>query len=345
MSEITQRTEAETDGTSAAPEPADTTAAPVADIATGEELPPDEALRRAAAGPEETAQARDRKPSDTPDDAAAESRSRDGCKVVADIRVNRHDSEEREIIEIYGRSSKLFAVYRVKGGDVWVQFADDQSTAAKQRAAVAKLCGMRWDLDKLADGWRREQHYHHELAGGLQLALTEEQVNAEGKISHALAALKEERQRFGRIYYMGFATITAVALLLLLSLGSELIMPLQQPQENFWLAGKAGLVGAYFSIALAIRGRTVALDNDWMGNALEGAVRLIIGVIAGGFLLLAFGSGLVTDILSGGTSPTNTIIKGWQHAAVLGFLGGFAERMVPDLLKKTGTTGNETGSR
>ncbi|MXP65344.1 hypothetical protein E0493_18510 [Roseomonas sp. M0104] len=299
--------------------------APVFDHATGTALPPDEAWRRAEAD----AAARAAPGAVPPGCAEAEG---EGLG-PDDIRAGGMDAEGRTVAEVYGRSRKRFAVYRVQSGDVWVQFAQNTVEADRQRAAVANLCDLRWDIDCLADGSRRAAHYHRELAAGLQLALVGEADSAEGKLRRALAALKQERERTGRLRYMGFATLSALAMLLLLTLGSEVLLPFETPQENLWLAGKAGLVGAFFSIALAIRGRTVAPDNDRMENALEGAVRLGIGVIAGGFLLLALGSGFVTDLVSGGTA-SGGLARGWMHVAVLGFLGGFAERLVPDLLDR-----------
>jgi hypothetical protein len=62
----------------------------------------------------------------------------------------------------------------------------------------------------------------------------------------------------------------------LLSLVSR-FYPFQDSSSNLWLAGMAGLVGAAFCIALAIRGRTVALDTERLDNVTDGVLRLSIG--------------------------------------------------------------------
>ena len=123
------------------------------------------------------------------------------------------------------------------------------------------------------------------------------------------------------------------------------LYPFQEASSDLWLAAKAGLIGASFSIALAIRGRTVALDTELLDNVTDGTLRLLIGVISAGVLLLLFASGIVPNlkigdaIFSGGTLT-------WQTVLLVGFVGGFMERLVPDLLEKRNSQigGNGSGA-
>ena len=78
------------------------------------------------------------------------------------------------------------------------------------------------------------------------------------------------------------------------------LYPFQEASSDLWLAAKAGLIGAAFSIALAIRGRTVALDTKLLDNITDGTLRLLIGVISAGVLLLLFASGIVPNLKIGG---------------------------------------------
>lgn len=249
---------------------------------------------------------------------------------VADISLDQPDIEGRSVEEVYARS-KHFAIYRAAGGDVWVQLSDDITEADKQRTALAKIAELRWDIDQAADGWWREPHSQREIAAGIQLALIFGPDTAVIKLSRTLATLKDERQLAGRIQYMGLAACSTVLLLGALYTCSEL-RPFADPATNVWLAGKAGLMGAFFSIAMAIRGRKVACDNGKISNAMEGAVRLIIGVIASGFLLLAIGSGFLTRAVMGEAPGSG--VANWQAVVVLGFLAGFIERLVPSLLEE-----------
>ncbi|MBV8337924.1 MAG: hypothetical protein JO358_21335 [Alphaproteobacteria bacterium] len=109
--------------------------------------------------------------------------------------------------------------------------------------------------------------------------------------------------------------------------------PFQEASSNLWLAGKAGLVGAAFSIALAVRGRTVALDTDLLDNLTDGTLRLLIGVISAGILLLLLASGILPNLTIGNANFSGTSLN-WQMVLVIGFVGGFLERLVPDLLDK-----------
>jgi hypothetical protein len=99
------------------------------------------------------------------------------------------------------------------------------------------------------------------------------------------------------------------------------------------LAAKAGLVGAAFSIALAIRGRTVALDTDLLDNVTDGTLRLVIGVVSAGVLLLLLGSGIIPSLKIGDAEFKAGALT-WQMVLLVGFVGGFLERLVPDLLDK-----------
>lgn len=269
---------------------------------------------------------------------ATDIRARRESFSVADVSKGTEDIEGRRVEEVYARKGapKGYAVYKVKDGDVWVQMSDDAEGANVQRTALGKVSILRWDIDRLADDWKREAHYHRELAAGLQLALQGNEQEAQDKLTRVLDALRQERAIAGRVQYMVYAALTALALLCVLYVFSESVYPFTTPSTNVWLAGKGGLMGAFLSIAISIRGRTVALDNDSMSNALEGAVRLSIGVIAGGFLLLALGSGFLTRVVAGDITgvASGGQIANWQAAVILGFLGGFVERLVPNLLDK-----------
>jgi multisubunit Na+/H+ antiporter MnhB subunit len=116
--------------------------------------------------------------------------------------------------------------------------------------------------------------------------------------------------------------------------------PFQETSSDLWLAAKAGLIGAAFSIALAIRGRTVALDTDLVDNVTDGTLRLLIGVIsAAGVLLLLLACGILPSLKIGDANFSASTLT-WQMVLVIGFVGGFMERLVPDLLEKRNSQGN-----
>jgi len=103
------------------------------------------------------------------------------------------------------------------------------------------------------------------------------------------------------------------------------------------------LVGAAFSIALAIKSRTAALDTELLANATDGVLRLSIGVICAGVLALLAACNVlrltIGDINFTGRAPET------QTVLIIGFLPGFLERLVPDLLEKATKSTGETAPR
>lgn len=93
-----------------------------------------------------------------------------------------------------------------------------------------------------------------------------------------------------------------------------------------WRGAAAGAVGAFFSIALAIRGRTVLPDLLRTANMMDAMLRVVIGAIAGSVLIALIEGEVVTFKFAERGSPLFVLIAG--------FLAGFAERLVPDLLEK-----------
>jgi hypothetical protein len=101
------------------------------------------------------------------------------------------------------------------------------------------------------------------------------------------------------------------------------------------MSAGGGAIGAMLSIAIAIKSRTLAPDREWKTNLIDGGLRICIGVIAGFALhiLLATGVGLPSINLEAVHAAVGHPIDRLS-AISLGFLAGFLERMVPDLLNK-----------
>ena len=67
----------------------------------------------------------------------------------------------------------------------------------------------------------------------------------------------------------------------------------------------------------------------------------VIGIIAAGVLLLVFASGMAPSLKIGDAEFKPTTVT-WQMVLVIGFVAGFLERLVPDLLDKRYPQGNGT---
>src|SRR5258708_5949574 len=221
---------------------------------------------------------------------------------VCDIEINKTDSTGRNIEQIYTEIPPLYAVYRTSER-VAVQYADDAEKAAEQRAFMASLNGVRSQITGLIDGWQRSKadrlkaravKYNSRVAACLIMCL-------EGDKDHALPSLIEikteiydERTSWGRFEYLISAFIVSIVLVGLFFLAKHWL-PFPPDTGGLWLAGRAGTVGAFFSIAIAIRSRTVLTDLHRRDNIADAVLRIVIGVTAAGVLFLLLHSNLVRD--------------------------------------------------
>ena len=71
----------------------------------------------------------------------------------------------------------------------------------------------------------------------------------------------------------------------------------------------------------------------------DGTLRLLIGVISAGVLLLLFACGIVPSLKIGDADFKAGALT-WEMVLVIGFVGGFLERLVPDLLEKKNSQSN-----
>lgn len=261
---------------------------------------------------------------------------------VADIHIGKLDSRHVEITYVYAAKPDEYAIYYA--GDVQVQYADDPAVEKQQRLNMQPLAPVRAELNALLKGWREPVAYYWKIAYGLQLALDGDSQAGKDALTAAKAQLLLDRAAAGRLEYLAWAAGAGVVMMVMLGIASRLY-PFTQTADNLWLAAKAGLVGAAFSIALGIRSRSVGLDMDRVDNITDGVLRLGIGVISAGVLLLLIGSGVVPNVKVGDATLSGGQMT-WQMVLIVGFVAGFLERLVPDLLDKRVSTlaGNTAGT-
>jgi hypothetical protein len=264
----------------------------------------------------------------------------DKAFTIREIKEKNNDFRGERITKVYIKQSKEYAIYKCNG-EIMVAYADDPDTARKQRKLILPLARDRFVLNYFLKGLNCREACERQLANGLQLALEGELESAKKTIAEAKDLVLAKRGARGRFQYL-YCSCGATVVLMLSLLLAHRYVPFQEIPVDLWLAAEAGLVGAVFSIALAIRSRTVALDTEPLANATDGVLRLSIGVICAGVLVLLVNCNLlprltIGDINFSDHAPTPQIVL------ILGFLAGFLERLVPDLLQKAmkTTTGKQ----
>jgi hypothetical protein len=265
----------------------------------------------------------------------------DGAFRLKDIQIDKKDSRGLKITQIYAVQTGDYAIYQA--GEVRVQFADDTVRAQAPKKSILPLGSTRAEINMLLDGLAYREVGDRQLAYALQLALDNDLEGAKATVASLKATLVARRAARGRFQYVKWSYGAAAILIGLLFVASW-CYPEPTASNNFLLAAKAGVVGAAFSIALAIRGRTVALDTDRLDNITDGTLRLVIGLVSAGVLLLLFGNGIIPS-LKIGDAEFKADTMTWQMVLLVGFVGGFLERLVPDLLdKRNGQSNGSAGA-
>jgi hypothetical protein len=255
----------------------------------------------------------------------------DNAVVVREIKEKSNDARGERITKVYIKQSNEYAIYKCNG-EIMVAYADDPETARKQRKFILPLARDRFELNYFLKGLNCRDACERQLANGLQLALEGDLDNAKKTIAEAKALVLAKRGARGRFQYLYCSCGAAVILMLSLLLAHRYV-PFHEVPIDLWLAAEAGLVGAVFSIALAIKSRTVALDTEPLANATDGVLRLSIGVICAGVLVLLVNCNILPQLTIGDLKFSDSAPRP-EIVLIIGFLAGFLERLVPDLLEK-----------
>jgi hypothetical protein len=254
---------------------------------------------------------------------------------LKDIKLKGLDGRGLRITQIYAIRSNEYIIY--KAGEVMVHFSDDPNEELKQRKLILPLGRARAELNYLSQGLRCSEVCAHHLANALQLALEGDLDGAKKILSEARSIVVAKRNARGRFQYLTWSY--AIAAIVIVSLFfARWYWP-----ANVLLAAQGGLVGVAFSVALAIRKRAVALDTEPLANVTDGVLRLLIGVISAGVLMCLVKFHIVSRLTSDASNIAFSIGPTTlepQMALVIGFIGGFLERLVPDLLEKMNPYGN-----
>ncbi|MBC9032229.1 hypothetical protein IAG41_07490 [Sphingomonas sp. JC676] len=258
---------------------------------------------------------------------------------VADLSLPGKDAMGVAITDLYARKPPVYGVYRTARG-VMVHFADEDAAANAQRADLARLNPLRGQINGLVEGWRsslagspqnaRAERYDRRVGDALIVALEGDADTAQQLLTDIKQDILNERIGTGRVEYLATALATGLAVLLFVAIAT-LLGNYQGTSLALWRAAAAGTAGGFFSIALAIRSRTVLPDLQRWSNVIDAVLRMLIGTISGVVLIGLILSGLVTLTIGSAHFGPELL---WINVLIAGFVAGFTERFVPDILEK-----------
>lgn len=258
-----------------------------------------------------------------------------GSFYIADLKLGEPDMLGHVVEEIHGKVSGRYAVYTTSEG-VKIQFADDDSAGAQQRASLAPLLPARSTIG-LEVGRRRleagdkpdflARQYEKGLAVGLLRALQGDVSAAETDLNSILADITTQRGTKVRTEHL-FWSLVGLGGALLLAL---LLVGLDRQLRPYGNAVGFGAFGALFSIALQLRDRQINIDLTRLDNLSDALLRIFIGSASAVLLTLLLKGGYAD--LSIGSAALHNAEEGLMLVA---FLAGFTERMVSNYLSGLG---------
>lgn len=253
--------------------------------------------------------------------------------LLCELREGQTDKLGHRVEEIFWIGQK-YAVYRSEKG-VYVQFSDCPREEAAQRSKFTKispeLCELRYLTYEMRTRafslWRHalppSSLYEHNMAQAVMLVM-EEKVDQGMEL--AKQSLKMAVTRVTNDNTVKYFVSALLFCALSIAVGSVILW---WKPSDFVVAAMCGAAGAVFSVAIHLNDFQLhpcqqSEMNHWMACS-----RIGIGLVSGALLLL-----LGLTILK---QPIDALFSGaasWQQAVILGVLGGFAERLVPNLLKQ-----------
>ena len=274
--------------------------------------------------------------------------------LLCDLSVGGPDKLGNTVQEILWLGAS-YAIYSSDKG-VYVHFSDCPEEEKDQRKKFTEicpeLCELRYLTDQMRNAWWRSARatsqsalktsghrghalYEHNMAQALMLVM-EDQVDPAKKIAQQSLTMAVRRVTNDNTIRYVVACLTCFAACIAAGLAFLWWAPFVDADAMKWrtyvVGGMFGAAGAVFSIATRLQAFELKPCNQSGMNYWMSAIRVGLGVIAAIGLLL-FANTILADMISKMVSAKDVIP--WEVAAILGFIGGFAERLVPNLLRRT----------
>lgn len=271
---------------------------------------------------------------------------------VADLKVGEPDAAENIVVEICYRVSRTYAVYRTEER-VMIQFADsdnaDPLLGANQRKSLTDLLITRGEIDSLLSELRESEdrdraarnlvrRAQRRLADSLMIALTGGTNQAAQDLAAIKSLLIDDRASRTRVGYLGWAAASGIAIILIALLTGLFFDDRAPTQKSLCFSAGVGVIGALFSIAIALRKREIDTTHPRLDIFVDAALRVSVGALSGSLLYAliasnAFGLTIGSKHIEGSAAFMSTG-SDWLLVLLVAFIAGFSQQIVPDLLAR-----------
>ena len=276
--------------------------------------------------------------------------------LLCELEVGKRDKLGNKIAEILwlGRN---YAVYRSKRG-VHVHFSDDLQEEDDQRSRFTQispqLCELRYLTAQMRSGWpfggahSPSTIYHHNMAQAVMLVM-EDKGGANLKCAKQLAektlnmaverVTNDNMIRYARFCLLCWCVLTVAAFWVLWDpiqfhwASWETLRLHIGGLKPYVVGGMFGATGAMLSVATRLQAFKLKPCHQSNMNYWMAGLRIGIGMVAGTVVLLLART-VLSDAMGLGEHGHAMY---WEAAAALGLVAGFTERLVPNLLQRTGS--------
>lgn len=265
----------------------------------------------------------------------------------------RRDKLGNKILEILWLSPD-YAIYLTHLG-VFIHFSDDKAVEKRQRADFTAICPELCELRYLTSqtrpetrSWQRSRKrvgddeeaeasqslFDHNIAQSLMLLMEGKTEDARAIATAALDMAVARVTNDNKIRYLREALVTALVLVAGVGAAHWLlqydpIIGIAKESGLFLVACFYGIVGATLSIISRVQSFDMKPSQQSNMNKWMARMRVLIGLIGGFALYLLATSSLGSSLING------SLLQEWRGAALIGFIGGFAERLVQSLFLRT----------
>ncbi len=256
------------------------------------------------------------------------------------------------MLDIYSKIEGIYAVYRTEER-VMIQFADDQALGSQQRQSLAELYVLRGKINSLLEELRetsfstrkfKDNRYVRLMADALIVALQGQVVQAKADLEAVYAALSGERSSRIRMNYLLIAALCTVGLICLIRFvnSQTFTFNFDDTAKTFWYAACVGMVGAFTSVAFAIRGRELDTEKPQLDMIGDAILRIFVGAVTALMLMALIKIGAFGLQIGGAEfskeSPLNLGPTGWPLVLIVAFFAGWTQRLLPELFAKASVT-------